>query len=179
MRPATLLWSSLLALTSSLSLAAVLPDANSLNLLEKRANCGPGIGACSGGLCCSQWGFCGSTPDYCGTGCQPGFGSCTSPPTGACGAGVGNCTGGLCCSQWGYCGSTPEYCGMGCQRAYGSCTTPSGSPPSPDDSCGPSSVGNYTCTGSAFGRCCSKWGWCGASVEYCGTGCQSAYGTCG
>ena len=28
------------------------------------------------------------------------------------------------------------------------------------------------------GNCCSKEGWCGASVEWCGVGCQSAYGQC-
>ncbi|MCJ1306386.1 hypothetical protein MMC25_000028 [Agyrium rufum] len=32
---------------------------------------------CPGGLCCSQNGFCGSTPEYC-TNCQPGYGSCPS-----------------------------------------------------------------------------------------------------
>ncbi|KAK1272711.1 Basic endochitinase [Acorus gramineus] len=25
---------------------------------------------CPGDLCCSQWGYCGTTDDYCGTGCQ-------------------------------------------------------------------------------------------------------------
>ena len=25
---------------------------------------------CSGGLCCSQYGYCGSSKQYCGTGCQ-------------------------------------------------------------------------------------------------------------
>ncbi|RVX16432.1 Endochitinase [Vitis vinifera] len=30
---------------------------------------------CSGGLCCSQYGYCGSTPAYCSTGCQS---QCTS-----------------------------------------------------------------------------------------------------
>ncbi|CAH9132128.1 unnamed protein product [Cuscuta epithymum] len=30
-------------------------------------NCG-----CAQGLCCSQWGYCGSTDDYCGTGCKGG-----------------------------------------------------------------------------------------------------------
>ena len=60
-------------------------------------------GECSGaytcqgsvhGPCCSQWGWCGSTDAYCGTGCMEGFGQCgtfvnsTSPsgasaPTGA------------------------------------------------------------------------------------------------
>ncbi|KAL2255308.1 hypothetical protein VTK26DRAFT_3646 [Humicola hyalothermophila] len=45
--------------------------------------CGQGV-TCSGsrfGTCCSAHGFCGSTSDYCGDGCQPEFG--------ACGAGAG------------------------------------------------------------------------------------------
>nr|GME20164.1 antifungal protein [Ipomoea batatas] len=25
---------------------------------------------CANGLCCSQWGYCGSTASYCGAGCQ-------------------------------------------------------------------------------------------------------------
>ncbi|KAK3393460.1 hypothetical protein B0H63DRAFT_554825 [Podospora didyma] len=165
-------------LLCSASLAAVLPE--SLHLLEKRNNCGAGIGSCAAGMCCSQWGYCGTTAEYCGTGCQPAFGSCTTnPPLGACGAGIGSCAAGMCCSRYGFCGTTAEYCGAGCQPAFGSCTViPTPNTPSPDDSCGPTSVGNYTCTGSAFGKCCSQWGWCGASVEYCGTGCQKAYGTC-
>lgn len=36
-----------------------------------------------------------------------------------------------------------------------------------------------TCQGSNFGSCCSSNNWCGSSAEYCGDGCQSAYGTCG
>lgn len=30
-------------------------------------NCG-----CDAGLCCSQWGYCGTGDDYCGTGCREG-----------------------------------------------------------------------------------------------------------
>nr|XP_019708186.1 endochitinase EP3 [Elaeis guineensis] len=38
-------------------------------------NCG-----CSPDLCCSQWGYCGTGSDYCGTGCREG--PCeSSPPT--------------------------------------------------------------------------------------------------
>jgi len=29
-----------------------------------------------GSVCCSQFGFCGSTADYCGSGCQSSFGKC-------------------------------------------------------------------------------------------------------
>ncbi|XP_057862196.2 endochitinase 4-like [Cryptomeria japonica] len=37
-------------------------------------NCG-----CAQGLCCSKWGYCGTTQAYCGSGCQQG--PCTSNPT--------------------------------------------------------------------------------------------------
>ena len=39
---------------------------------------------CSGGLCCSQYGYCGSTSAYCSTGCQsqcPSGGSPSTPST--------------------------------------------------------------------------------------------------
>ncbi|KAF3391643.1 WSC domain-containing protein [Penicillium rolfsii] len=39
--------------------------------------------------------------------------------------------------------------------------------------------GTATCAGSAFGNCCSQFGWCGSSTDYCGSGCQSNYGNCG
>eukprot|EP00835_Amoeboradix_gromovi_P006139 NODE_670_length_5356_cov_0.415066.p2 type:complete len:164 gc:universal NODE_670_length_5356_cov_0.415066:1670-2161(+) len=28
-------------------------------------------------------------------------------------------------------------------------------------------------------QCCSQWGWCGVTVDHCGTGCQSGFGKCG
>ncbi|KAK6612567.1 glucooligosaccharide oxidase [Botrytis cinerea] len=45
---------------------------------------------------------------------------------------------------------------------------------STDASCG----NGYTCKGSSFGSCCSRYGWCGSTSTYCGTGCQSGFGTC-
>lgn len=36
----------------------------------------------------------------------------------------------------------------------------------------------YTCKGSSFGDCCSSYGWCGSTTTYCGSGCQSGFGTC-
>lgn len=44
-----------------------------------------------------------------------------------------------------------------------------------DGTCGGSA--GYTCPTSTQ-RCCSQWGWCGDGDEYCGTGCQSAFGSC-
>lgn len=39
-------------------------------------DCGRQAGGqvCSGGLCCSQWGYCGNGADYCGQGCQSNCG---------------------------------------------------------------------------------------------------------
>ncbi|KAK8848875.1 carbohydrate-binding module family 18 [Apiospora arundinis] len=45
---------------------------------------------------------------------------------------------------------------------------------SPDGACGP----GITCQGSQYGNCCSQNGWCGASIDYCGGGCQRQFGTC-
>jgi chitinase len=44
----------------------------SLLLGGSAEQCGSQAGGalCPGGLCCSQFGWCGSTNDYCGTGCQ-------------------------------------------------------------------------------------------------------------
>jgi Chitin recognition protein len=50
--------------------------ARDLKLLQKRENCGPGIGSCGTGLCCSQWNWCGVDDDHCGGGCQPQYGTC-------------------------------------------------------------------------------------------------------
>ncbi|KAK5395803.1 hypothetical protein LTR79_006556 [Exophiala xenobiotica] len=45
---------------------------------------------------------------------------------------------------------------------------------SPDNSCG--GTNGYTCP--SYMPCCSKYGWCGSTIDYCGTGCQATYGTC-
>ncbi|CAN0897419.1 Endochitinase EP3 [Linum grandiflorum] len=38
-----------------------------LAAVARAQNCG-----CSSNECCSQWGYCGNTPEYCGNGCQNG-----------------------------------------------------------------------------------------------------------
>ena len=90
-------------------------------------DCGSEAGGatCADNLCCSQYGYCGSTSDYCGTGCQSG--PCTSSSSSSSSGGGCNppCDSDLCCSQYGYCGSTSDYCGTGCQS--GPCTSSSSS----------------------------------------------------
>ncbi|OAF62148.1 hypothetical protein VC83_01438 [Pseudogymnoascus destructans] len=34
------------------------------------------------------------------------------------------------------------------------------------------------CLGTAFGDCCSEYGYCGDTSGHCGAGCQSDFGTC-
>lgn len=110
----------------------------------------------------------------------------TISPNGRCGL-VQNglnlgytCPTGKCCSKWGYCGTTSEYCTpANCQPQYGRCdgAAPTGSI-TPDGTCGNVQNGQnkgYICP---TGQCCSRYGWCGTASGYCGTGCQTAFGTC-
>jgi len=57
-----------------------------------------GNGVCADGTCCSQYGFCGTTEEYCTTTCGNGN------------RGDGVCPDEACCSQYGYCGTGDEYC---------------------------------------------------------------------
>ncbi|KAI5919252.1 glycoside hydrolase/deacetylase [Camillea tinctor] len=85
---------------------------------------------CPDSLCCSQYGYCGSTSAYCDTGCQSAFGTCTTgggdgggdDDDDRCGADFDgtSCSSGACCSAAGYCGTTEDYCrAPDCQWAYG------------------------------------------------------------
>jgi hypothetical protein len=56
-------------------------------------------------------------------------------------------------------------------------SVPSSSTVTPDGSCGGSN--QFTCQGSFSGNCCSQYNFCGSTDAYCGTGCQSAFGSCG
>ncbi|EGY15674.1 chitinase [Verticillium dahliae VdLs.17] len=102
-----------------------------------------------------------------------------------CGPSKGVCSGGECCSQYNYCGLTEAHCGSGCQGLFGHCGTQpaaisppanaQGLPISSDGSCG---AGKATCRGYGEHQCCSQYGYCGSTTEYCGQGCQAAFGLC-
>lgn len=47
--------------------------------LASAQNCGAG-GPCASGLCCSKFGYCGTTSDYCGANCVSQCPSPRSPP---------------------------------------------------------------------------------------------------
>lgn len=75
---------------------------------------------CPDGLCCSQYGYCGSTTDYCEAACQASFGVCESgsggnesrSDDGRCGPDFDDAVCGEteCCSGSGYCGTTTDHC---------------------------------------------------------------------
>ncbi|KAJ6484674.1 hypothetical protein C8R45DRAFT_1214705 [Mycena sanguinolenta] len=54
---------------------------------DAKAQCGPNAPAgeeqCPLNVCCSQYGFCGTTDEFCGTGCAS---NCNPPPLASCGA---------------------------------------------------------------------------------------------
>ncbi|KAI1105614.1 hypothetical protein F4804DRAFT_341082 [Jackrogersella minutella] len=55
---------------------------------DAKAPCGqyanPDNATCPLNVCCSQYGFCGSTDPFCGDGCQRGYGGCGPAPTPSC-----------------------------------------------------------------------------------------------
>ncbi|KAJ7541377.1 hypothetical protein O6H91_10G057000 [Diphasiastrum complanatum] len=55
-----------------------------ISLGGAQLQCGSSAGnqVCSGGLCCSKFGYCGSTDAYCGDGCQSGGCTAGSSPSG-------------------------------------------------------------------------------------------------
>ncbi|KAK9685467.1 hypothetical protein K7432_015493 [Basidiobolus ranarum] len=161
--------------------------------------CGSEYGTCAQGLCCNQLGYCGSTSDYCSTGCQENFGSCdegskiattnitaTSTPlkqlNEQCGSGFGSCAPGLCCSEWGWCGYSSDHCTGGCQEQFGTCNTGSTTTTTNTPTSTPLKQLNEQCGSNdgtcAPGLCCSEWGWCGYSSDHCTGGCQKLFGTC-
>jgi len=141
--------------------------------------------------CLSEYGSCsgssGSTPTSTKKSGANSSTAATTSSGGRCGSSYGHCPSGQCCSKYGYCGTTEAYCGKGCQSEFGNCTSSTSAKPATtksstsstgtlkvttDGHCGP----NYGICPS--GKCCSKYGYCGTTDNYCGVGCQSSYGQC-
>jgi chitinase len=74
------------AVVNLIGLAAAVVAIISLVQVCEAQQCGSQAGnaLCANDLCCSQYGYCGNTAAYCGTGCQS---QCPSTPSGS---GVGN-----------------------------------------------------------------------------------------
>ncbi|KAI5808640.1 hypothetical protein DFH27DRAFT_606976 [Peziza echinospora] len=132
------------ATTTATSYVSTIPHIDICGTGSGGISC-PGVGP--GGFfyrCCSVNGHCGpknniqNQGDYCGTGCQPGFGACDTrpippvPTTGTtvstddtCGPIVNKrCPAGKCCSGSNFCGTGADFCGAAnwCQAAWGICT---------------------------------------------------------
>ncbi|KAJ3233562.1 hypothetical protein HDU78_006366 [Chytriomyces hyalinus] len=163
-----------------LSLAALVQQGLAIPLVKRDDSCGNGIigsGVCDdSSLCCSPYGWCGSSPEHCGTGSEQQSSDNYAPDTSSsssCGLGfVGNgkCDdSSLCCSPYGWCGSSPEHCTAG-QSGNGVSENndqpQQGSSDSQQGSCGLGFIGNGKCDDSSL--CCSPYGWCGSSPEHCG-----------
>ncbi|ORX55839.1 hypothetical protein BCR36DRAFT_280682 [Piromyces finnis] len=151
--------------------------------------CGKGYGACGRGLCCSRYGWCGTTEEFCSVStCQNEYGVCWAKDPasnknkntqGRCGKSYGKCPSGQCCSKYGWCGTSESYCAANkCQSQYGKCSnttvTNNDTIIRDDGRCG---EGFGRC---APGTCCSKYGWCGTEDIFCKvkSGCQPNYGFC-
>jgi len=65
--------------------------------------CGQGLGKYPNNKCCSKWGYCGNSDDYCNTGCQKDYRRYNDSKAS-----------GKCCSKYDYCGTTDANCGFGC-----------------------------------------------------------------
>ncbi|KAG9239357.1 carbohydrate esterase family 4 protein [Amylocarpus encephaloides] len=140
--------------------------------VSTEGNCGGSV-TCQGsvfGNCCSQYSYCGSTADYCGTGCQSGFGTCT-------GSGSTAMRPVISTSKPSSKLSTPSK-PTSTFKSNSSSTKPTSTTPAQSISTDGSCSSTVTCKGSTFGNCCSQYSYCGSTSAYCGTGCKPASGTC-
>ncbi|KAJ3028873.1 hypothetical protein HDV00_009923 [Rhizophlyctis rosea] len=149
------------------------------------AVCGPNIGKCTNGKCCSVSGVCGTTAQECGLGnCQFGYGNCTRATTDSsaeCGPSVptgqnATCAMGTCCSRTTRtCGTSASFCDINvCDLRYGGCGQQS---VNLNATCGFISPMQSSCPPS---QCCSTAGTCGSDAAHCTpVSCQTGYGSCG
>ncbi|XP_058780912.1 mulatexin-like [Vicia villosa] len=106
---------------------------------------------CRDQLCCSAWGFCGSTDVYCGVGCQSQCTGLSPPPPSPPPP------------------SPPPPPPSPPPPPPPSPPPPPPCPPPPQEQCG-RQAGGAVCRDQL---CCSAWGFCGSTPIYCGDGCQS------
>ncbi|RAR09172.1 carbohydrate esterase family 4 protein [Stemphylium lycopersici] len=112
-----------------------------------------------------RYGYCGASSAYCGSGCNPAFGSCSSSAASSPASktrSIAKLT------------STTA-------TAASSATNASGRRISTNSRCGnayEASPLGMTCVGSKWGNCCSQYSYCGSTDAYCGSGCQPGFGDC-
>ncbi|KAF1834234.1 hypothetical protein BDW02DRAFT_579755 [Decorospora gaudefroyi] len=137
--------------------------------------------------CCSEYGWCGSSDDHCGTGCNPVYGNCPSTSSSSSSVAVSSASESASASSSAVsasadASSTVDASSSASQVSSAPSATPTTSGEmSRDGSCGGEK--GYTCVGfhtleGVKSECCSEYGWCGSSDDHCGTGCNPVYGNC-
>ncbi|KAI9152227.1 putative polysaccharide deacetylase [Paramyrothecium foliicola] len=122
--------------------------------------------------CCSQYGWCGGSDLHCYSGCQFGFGLCkTGVPPGSSVNPPRVSTSSVAVQSASSARSSTA------SRVSSSVAPVNTYPISRNGRCGPA-YNSTTCIQEPGATCCSKYGWCGANADYCGTGCQRGFGNC-
>jgi len=133
--------------------------------------CGKEFGTvCSNGLCCSKYGYCGTSNAHCDSGCQTGFGSCS-------GSSSSSTTSTTTTTKTKTTTTTTTTTSKTKTTTTTTTTTTTSSstslPTSTDGRCG-----KEFGTVCSNGLCCSKYGYCGTSNAHCDSGCQTGFGSC-
>ncbi|KAH7628933.1 hypothetical protein B0T09DRAFT_169729 [Sordaria sp. MPI-SDFR-AT-0083] len=172
--------------TSISELRALSLDASHqfLNTRQTTGRCGANYGRCGDNLCCSDYGYCGDSVDHCypGFDCQPAYGVCGWPRPVATTSTTSTSTRPTSTST-STTSTRPTTTSTTTTTSTRSTSSTSSYIPLPtgiittNGQCGNSTI----CPGIAdagWGPCCSQFFWCGSGPEYCGAGCQSAFGLC-
>jgi len=151
---------------------------NEKNILVSKVNgrCGPDYGKCANSnQCCSKYGYCGTTSDHCGAGCQDDYGSCSLSQK------TSNTTSAINTSS-NTANATKTSSTTSAAKTTTTSTTLSATVSTTFDEI-PVSMASGRC-GPEFGKCpksnqcCSKYNYCGTSTDHCNYGCQPKYGIC-
>jgi peptidoglycan/xylan/chitin deacetylase (PgdA/CDA1 family) len=152
----------------------------------KDGRCGPQFGTgCDSektAPCCSQHGWCGSSELHCYTGCQWGFGLCKTgtPPKSSTSSSISSTSRSSSTSSTPPVrrpSSTSSSSSISSTKSTSSAAAASTYPISKNGRCG-LAFNSTTCIKEPGATCCSRAGWCGATADHCGTGCQALFGTC-
>lgn len=113
----------------------------------------------------------GSSNAYCKVGCQPGYGDCYSTSPAVSSSSVKAASSSTSSALSTRSSST--------KSTLAASSAPSCVPQKPFSTnyrCGPGF--GTTCLGYEDASCCSQYGYCGSSSDYCGKSCQAGYGNC-
>jgi len=137
--------------------------------ISTNGKCGKENGVCPSGKCCSKYGYCGTSSDYCGKGCQSEFGQCHGSKTSTTITKTSTTTTKKTSSTK---KTSTKKTSTTKTKTTTTVSTKTSLPTSTNGKCGK----NYGVCPS--GNCCSQYGYCGTSSDYCGKGCQSEFGQC-